>query len=190
MITQDRRSRGRVRRVALTTIIGCLAMSSVGCLPLPKPSEAPKEKCTSEFHLWSNEEPLGTTAGFLRVAEEMAATPGATTNLDEISRRAGWSEASWDRVLLVSGGTTSADLNELAGTIGICFDGFGSSDPDSGFDGHYVFFDGPTPRQTAPAGPRPVIETGESPVIRRNEPLVSDTSLKMPVLHPVTAETP
>lgn len=184
------RSCRRIRQVAWWPVIGLLAMSVAGCLPLPRPDDEPGRECTRQFHLWSNEQPLGPTADFLEVAEELAATPGATTSLDEIARQAGWSGGPWDRVVVVAGGTSSADLNELAGTTGVCFDGFGSSDPDSGFDGHYVFFDGPHPRQAAGAGSRPVIDTDGHPLVRRDDPLVSDTTLKMPVLRPVPAETP
>ncbi|MFE0752229.1 hypothetical protein [Gordonia sp. NPDC058843] len=174
--------------MATAILIGFVAASSVGCLPLPHPRDAPKEECAREFHLWSNDQPLGPSDEFLRVAREIAATPGAVTDLDKVSRRAGWS-GRWDRVVVVGGSTSSADLNELAGTTGICFDGFNGGDSDSGFNGHYVFFDGPHPKQAAGAGSRPVIDTDGHPLVWRHDPLVSDTSLETPVLRLVTAET-
>ncbi|MEO9328557.1 hypothetical protein [Gordonia aurantiaca] len=176
------------RRFGVGIVLGCLAVFSSACIPRPDTGGGPHQaSCSSEFALRSNEQPLGSTADFLRVAEEMAVAAGTTTSLDEIARSARWPDGRWDRVVMIGGSSTSADVNELAGTTGICFHGLGSGDYDSGFDGYYVFFDGPTPRQSAPTGSRPVIVTDASPVVDRDQPLVSDTTVKRPVLRTTPA---
>lgn len=178
----------RIRSVTLVVVIVMTALGAAACLPIPRLGEKPQEKCSREFFLWSNDAPLGPSADFFRVADELAATAGITTSLDDIARRAGWSPSGrWDRLIYIAMSSDSSVLNAAAGTTNICYRGFSTSDPDRGSDGYYVFFNGPNPVQTAGAGSQPVIAPDEIAALGRDETLYSDTSIKRPVLRRVIA---
>ena len=177
-------------RCLLTLAMASLCAATTGCLAIPRVGDDPQVECTRHFDLDSTAEPLGSSEAFIGAAEGFAAATNTSPTLNDIAHSAGWRHDGWDRLLKIGDHNQSEDVNVYAGTSGICFAGFVSSDPDrGGSDGWYIFFHGPDPVQTIRWGYDAVIDTDGNPVLGRDERLSPDQTVTPPVLRRTNSGT-
>ncbi|WP_124707185.1 hypothetical protein [Gordonia insulae] len=126
----------------MTTAI--FLMSALGgCLVWPSADD--EDNCTSEFDPRTAGEPLGSSARIERVTLEAGSTEGISVTLGELTDKAGWTRR-YDRMIQQFDGMSDTEINELAGTQGICW-GVPHTEPTVSAMGSYIFLLGHTPIQ-------------------------------------------